>query len=287
LIDKWNAWKKAIDDSKLPYYNLSIEKALGTSKYLTENAKLVDLEGELTSLQNIQSVIIQGETEIDGFEHNESLASIKEKIKGKQDEVDAQESVVNSVLAESSASSCVVDVNGVGYEMLIPVSTFEKLPHPGEKVKLLVHMQVREDAITLFGFYSSEEKQLFCKLIDVSGVGGKLALNVLSTMPAGNFSSAIAAGDVKAISRISGIGKRTAERLIVELKGKLDLTGSSDGASVLSSNEAVNDAALALEQLGFKRDAVNKTLNTLIAEIPVDEQTSEKLLRAAIMKLKF
>ena len=194
---------------------------------------------------------------------------------------------LSGILAESSASSCVVDVNGVGYEILIPVSTFEKLPHPGEKVKLLIHMQVREDAITLFGFYSSEEKQLFCKLIDVSGVGGKLALNVLSTMPAGNFSSAIASGDVKAISRISGIGKRTAERLIVELKGKLDLAGGSDGASVLPSNEAVNDAALALEQLGFKRDAVNKTLNTLISEIPAEEQTSEKLLRAAIMKLKF
>ena len=99
---------------------------------------------------------------------------------------------LSGVLAESSASSCVLDVNGVGYEVLIPVSTFEKLPHPGEKVKLLIHMQVREDAITLFGFYSSEEKQLFCKLIDVSGVGGKLALNVLSTMPAGNFTAAIA-----------------------------------------------------------------------------------------------
>lgn len=194
---------------------------------------------------------------------------------------------LSGILAESSASSCVVDVNGVGYELLIPVSTFEKLPHPGEKVKLLVHMQVREDAITLFGFYSSEEKQLFSKLIDVSGVGGKLALNVLSTMPAGNFSAAIATGDVKAISRISGIGKRTAERLIVELKGKLDLTGGSDGTPALPSNEAVNDAALALEQLGFKRDAINKTLNTLVAEIPVEEQTSEKLLRAAIMKLKF
>jgi Holliday junction DNA helicase RuvA len=194
---------------------------------------------------------------------------------------------LSGILAESSASSCVLDVNGVGYEVLIPVSTFEKLPHPGEKVKLLIHMQVREDAITLFGFYSSEEKQLFCKLIDVSGVGGKLALNVLSTMPAGNFTAAIASGDVKAISRISGIGKRTAERLIVELKGKLDFSGGSDGVPALPSNEAVNDAALALEQLGFKRDAINKTLNVLVSEIPVAEQTSEKLLRAAIMKLKF
>ena len=180
-----------------------------------------------------------------------------------------------------------IDVNGVGYEVLIPVSTFEKLPHPGEKIKLLIHMQVREDAITLFGFFSPEEKELFLKLIDVSGVGGKLALNVLSTMPAANFCAAVASGDVKAISRISGIGKRTAERLIVDLKGKLDITGGSTGENILPSSEAVNDAALALEQLGFKRDAINKTLNILVAEIPPEEQTSEKLLRAAIMKLKF
>ena len=194
---------------------------------------------------------------------------------------------LSGILAESSCSSCVIDVNGVGYQLLIPVSTFEKLPHPGEKVKLLVHMQVREDAITLFGFFSTEEKELFNKLIEVSGVGGKLALNVLSTMPAANFSAAIASGDVKAISRISGIGKRTAERLIVELKGKLDISGGTAGENILPGSEAVNDAALALEQLGFKRDAINKTLNVLIAEIPAEEQTSEKLLRAAIMKLKF
>ena len=194
---------------------------------------------------------------------------------------------LSGILAESSASSCVLDVNGVGYEVLIPVSTFEKLPHPGEKVKLLIHMQVRDDAITLFGFYSSEEKQLFCKLIDVSGVGGKLALNVLSTMPAGNFTAAIASGDVKAISRISGIGKRTAERLIVELKGKLDFSGGSDGVPVLPSNEAVNDAALALEQLGFKRDAIDKALRKLIAELDPAECTTENLLRRGIQLLNF
>ncbi len=194
---------------------------------------------------------------------------------------------LTGILAHSSASGCVIDVNGVGYELLIPVSTFEKLPQPGEKVRLHTFMQVREDAITLFGFYTQEEKELFNKLIEVSGVGGKLALNVLSTMPAANFCAAVTSGDVKAISRISGIGKRTAERLIVDLKGKLDIAGGTAGEVVLPSNEAVNDAALALEQLGFKRDAVNKTLNALVSEIPLDEQTSEKLLRAAIMKLKF
>lgn len=194
---------------------------------------------------------------------------------------------LSGILAESSSTACVVDVNGVGYELQIPVSTFEKLPQPGEKVRLHVFMQVREDAITLFGFASSEEKQLFLKLIEVSGVGGKLALNVLSTMPAAVFCAAVTSGDVKAISRISGIGKRTAERLIVDLKGKLDVMGGAESGTPLPVNSAANDAALALEQLGFKRDAVSKVLNQLLAEIPAGEQTSEKLLRAALMKLKF
>ena len=193
---------------------------------------------------------------------------------------------LSGILIESSCSGCVIECAGVGYEVLIPVSTFEHLPHPGEQVRLLIHTQVREDAITLFGFFSAEEKELFRKLIDVSGVGGKLALNVLSTMPAANFCSAVASGDVKAISRINGIGKRTAERLIVELKGKLDIAGGAAG-NALPVNDAVSDAALALEQLGFKRDAINKVLNTLIAEIPPEEQNSERLLRAAIIKLNF
>ena len=193
---------------------------------------------------------------------------------------------LSGILIESSCSGCVIECAGVGYEVLIPVSTFEHLPHPGEQVRLLIHTQVREDAITLFGFFSAEEKELFRKLIDVSGVGGKLALNVLSTMPAANFCSAVASGDVKAISRINGIGKRTAERLIVELKGKLDIAGGAAG-NALPVNDAVSDAALALEQLGFKRDAINKVLNTLIAEIPPEEQNSERLLRAAMIKLNF
>ena len=180
-----------------------------------------------------------------------------------------------------------IDVNGVGYQLLIPVSTFEKLPHPGEKVKLLVHMQVREDAITLFGFFSSGEKELFNKLIEVSGVGGKLALNVLSTMPAANFCAAVCSGDVKAISRISGIGKRTAERLIVELKGKLPET-STGGASLPAMSSAnTSDAALALEKLGFKRDAINKALGELVTELAPEEQTTENLTVKALAKLRF
>ena len=189
-------------------------------------------------------------------------------------------------LIESSFTSCVVDCGGVGYEVQIPVSTFDKLPRPGERVELKIHTAVREDAITLFGFATDEERKLFRLLIEVSGIGGKLALNVLSSTAVSTFCAAVGASDVKALSRINGIGKRTAERLIVELKGKLDIAGGAAG-NALPASDAVNDAALALEQLGFKRDAINKVLNALIAEIPVEEQNSERLLRAAIIKLNF
>ncbi len=194
-------------------------------------------------------------------------------------------------LAESSCTACVIDVGGVGYDVSIPLSTFDKLPHPGERVRFYIHTQVREDAITLFGFATQEERELFRYLINVSGIGGKLALSVLSTMPVSAFCAAIATNDIKAISRINGIGKRTAERLVVELRDKLSAAGT--GTVFAASGEATpavtaaNEAALALEQLGFKRDAIDRTLKALLAELPASEQTSEKLLRQAIIKLNF
>ena len=194
-------------------------------------------------------------------------------------------------LAESSCTACFIDAGGVGYDVSIPLSTFDKLPHPGERVRLYIHTQVREDAITLFGFATQEERELFRYLINVSGIGGKLALSVLSTMPVSAFCAAIATNDIKAISRINGIGKRTAERLVVELRDKLSAAGT--GTVFAASGEttpavtAANEAALALEQLGFKRDAIDRTLKALLAELPASEQTSEKLLRQAIIKLNF
>ena len=195
-------------------------------------------------------------------------------------------------LAESSYTSCVVDCGGVGYEVQIPVSTFDKLPRPGEQVVLKIHTAVREDAITLFGFATEEERKLFRLLIEVSGIGGKLALNVLSSTAVTTFCAAVAASDVKALSRINGIGKRTAERIIVELRDKLNagLGGDAAIAAAVASPQnasAINDVALALEQLGFKRDAIDKVLKTLVAEVPEDEIDGEKLLRNAIRKLSF
>ena len=186
---------------------------------------------------------------------------------------------------EKDFSSCLIDVNGVGYEVIIPLSTFDKLPLENENITLYIHTAVREDAITLFGFAGKDEKQLFQQLINVSGVGGKLALNVLSAMPASSFCAAVSSGDVKSLSRINGVGKRTAERLIVELKGKL--AGIDPAAASPVSGSAAADACAALEQLGFRKDAVNKTVNALLAELPEADCTVENLIRTALLKLNF
>ncbi|MBE6386793.1 MAG: Holliday junction branch migration protein RuvA [Lentisphaeria bacterium] len=194
---------------------------------------------------------------------------------------------LNGIIDESSFSQCLIDVNGVGYEVEIPLSTFDKLPLPGNRAKLFIHTQVREDAITLFGFSTTEERELFRTLINISGIGGKLALNILGAMPVQNFCAAVSNGDVKALSLINGIGKRTAERIIVELKGKLPET-STGGASLPAMSSAnTSDAALALEKLGFKRDAINKALGELVTELAPEEQTTENLTVKALAKLRF
>ena len=125
-------------------------------------------------------------------------------------------------LVESLPTQVIVDVNGVGYEALIPLSSYDKLPAPGHEVKLLTHLVVREDAHTLYGFMSGAERDLFRLLINtVSGIGPKIALNVLSGISVTAFRGAVAGGDVKALSQISGVGKKTAERIVVELRDKV------------------------------------------------------------------
>ena len=194
---------------------------------------------------------------------------------------------LTGIIDDSSFSQCVIDVNGVGYEVEIPLSTFDKLPQPGNKTKLLIHTQVREDAITLFGFATPEERELFRVLINISGIGGKLALNILGALPVQNFCSAVDSGDVKALSLINGIGKRTAERIIVELKGKLPESSTPGAAAIANAGANTSDAALALEKLGFKRDAINKALGELVTELPPEQQTTENLTVQALAKLRF
>ena len=183
-------------------------------------------------------------------------------------------------LVEALPTQVTVDVNGVGYEALIPLSSFDKIPLPGQTIKLLTQLIVREDSQTLYGFMTSEERDLFRMLINtVSGIGPKTALNVLSGISVTAFRGAVAGGDLKSLSKISGVGKKTAERIVVELKDKIGIAGAWEAASAkhgLSPDEQrINDAVLALVALGFKQidahDAVRSAQAVLGAQATVEE----------------
>lgn len=191
-------------------------------------------------------------------------------------------------LVESLPTQAIVDVNGVGYSVLIPLSSFDKLPQPGGDVKLLTELIVREDAHTLYGFMSSAERDLFRMLINtVSGIGPKIALNVLSGMNAVAFRGAVAKGDVKALSSISGVGKKTAERIVVELRDKIGDAGaweaSSEKHGLGAADQKINDAVLALMALGSKQVDAHDAVKGAAAMLGA-EATVEDLVRAALKK---
>ncbi|MBE0544158.1 MAG: Holliday junction branch migration protein RuvA [Verrucomicrobia bacterium] len=191
-------------------------------------------------------------------------------------------------LVEALPTQIIVDVNGVGYEALIPLSSFDKLPPPGSEVKLLTQLVIREDAHTLYGFMSAPERDLFRLLVNtVSGIGPKIALNILSGMNAVTFRGAVAGGDVKALSQISGVGRKTAERIIVELRDKIGAAGAWEAASaqraLSPADQKVNDAVLALMALGFKQVEAHETVRQAQAALGA-QATVEALVRAALKK---
>ncbi|MCS7338760.1 MAG: Holliday junction branch migration protein RuvA [Verrucomicrobiae bacterium] len=193
---------------------------------------------------------------------------------------------VQGKLVEALPTRVTVAVNGIGYEVLIPLSSYAKLPPVGSEVKLLTHLSVREDAHVLYGFMTAAERDLFRLLIStVSGVGPKLALNILSGMSPAAFRGAVARGDVKALAQISGVGKKTAERIVVELKDKIGAAGAWEAASAeraLSADEQkLNDAVLALMALGYKQaEANNAVRKAIVAAGP--NATVEDIVRAAL-----
>src|SRR5881396_1532210 len=135
-------------------------------------------------------------------------------------------------LVDAVPTQVTIDVHGIGYEVLIPLSSFDKLPPRGEEVSILTHLAVREDAHVLYGFMTTAEREMFRLLINtVSGIGPKIALNILSGMNARAFRGAVANGDVRALSQISGVGKKTAERIVVELKDKVGAAGAWEASS--------------------------------------------------------
>lgn len=197
-------------------------------------------------------------------------------------------SFIHGKLVEALPTQVIVDVNGVGYEVLIPLSSFDKLPQPGSEVKLLTQLIVREDAHILYGFASGAERELFRMLINhVSGIGPKTALNVLSGMNPVTFRGAVAGGDVKSLSQIAGVGKKTAERIVVELRDKVGAAGaweaSSAARTLSSSDQKINDAVLALMALGFKQPEAHEAVRA--AQAVLGETASvEQLVRAALKK---
>lgn len=189
-------------------------------------------------------------------------------------------------LAYKSLDHVIVDVQGVGYRLSVPLSTFYSLPEEGA-VRLHVHTHVREDALLLFGFLTPAEKELFGILLGVSGIGPKVALNLLSHSPATELARAIVGGDVKRLSALPGIGKKTAERLILELKDKLARTAPLPAASeaplsLSAAADPCDEALSALINLGYKEALARKAMESL--EIPPNASL-EDILKGALKVL--
>ncbi len=191
-------------------------------------------------------------------------------------------------LVDALPTQVTIDVHGIGYEVLIPLSSFDRLPAPGQEVHLLTHLSIREDAHVLYGFMTAGERELFRQLIHtVSGIGPKIALNILSGMNVTAFRGAVAGGDVKALSQISGVGKKTAERIVVELRDKIGAAGAWEASSarhgLSAEDQKVNDAVLALLALGFKQVEAHDSVRAAMAMLGV-RATVEDLVRASLKK---
>jgi len=196
---------------------------------------------------------------------------------------------LEGTLAEALPTQVVVNVQGVGYEVLIPLSSYDRLPPVGKPVRILTHLQVREDAHLLYGFMSAAERDLFRLLVNhVSGIGPKLAMAVLAGMSVVNFKAAVVNGDTGSIAKISGIGKKTAERIVLELKDKVGVAAAWEAASsqhAPSEEEIrINDAVLALISLGYKQvDAYKAVKQAITATGPA--ANVEDLVRHALKLL--
>lgn len=191
--------------------------------------------------------------------------------------------LLRGTLVEKHPNQAIVDAAGVGYDVTISVSTFTALPDPGSRVELRIHTHVREDAISLFGFLSAQEKQLFEKLITVSGIGPKLAITALSGLAAGSLIAAIRNGAVDQLVRIPGVGKKTAERIVLELRDKMDTLGPASAPAGLPTaplDPTDNDVISALVNLGLQRPAAEAALKK--AKATTTATDFESLFRLAL-----
>ncbi len=192
---------------------------------------------------------------------------------------------LRGLLVSKHPPSLLIEVAGVGYEVEAPMSTIYDLPGLGTEVILLTHHAVKEDSDTLYGFLRESERTLFRNLLKVSGIGAKIALAVLSGVSTDHFARLVQAGDVVAMTKIPGIGKKTAERIVVELRDRLDGMSAIPGASVHGAAaplDAAGEASVALQQLGYKPAEVSRLVQKVAAEGDGAETIIRKALRAAL-----
>jgi len=180
---------------------------------------------------------------------------------------------LSGLLLDKNPAQLIVECNGVGYEVGVPMSTFYNLPATGERVTLLTHMVVREDAQLLYGFGTTQERELFRELIKISGIGARTALAILSGMSVNDLAQAVTLQEVGRLTRIPGIGKKTAERLLLELKGKL---GAELGAAPGTEGESSNDVLSALLALGYSE----KEALLAIKQVPAGSTVSDGIRQA-------
>ena len=190
---------------------------------------------------------------------------------------------------EANFTELILDVHGVGYRLFIPMSTYDALPRAGEEATLRCHMQVREDDISLYGFATAQEQGIFELLITVNGIGAKTALNILSSMNIPGFCAAVAQGDVKSLKKINGVGPKSAERIIVELRDKIDRVAPELAVGAVPENaedfKELEDALMALEKLGFQRAKIQKAVADVAAALPENQRSCENIIRKSLASL--
>jgi len=192
---------------------------------------------------------------------------------------------LEGVLVEKQPARAVLNVGGVGYEVFIPLTCYDRLPPVAAACRILVYDHLREDAHQLFGFVSEDERRMFTQLLGISGVGPKLAMSVLSGLSVREIRRAVLDNDVKRLSSISGIGRKTAERMVVELKDKIGVADALDavaGADAGSGDTRLRDAVLALVALGHTQDTARKMAMEAIKKTGDKEWTVEAIVRKAL-----
>jgi len=196
---------------------------------------------------------------------------------------------IRGILKSAQPTKALIDVQGVGYELSIPISTFEKLPDFENEITLLTHLHVREDDMSLFGFFSQEEKDFYLMLIGVSKIGPKGALGILSGIPINELKHAILSADVNRISKVPGIGKKTAERLIVELKEKIPApTGIDITSSKIDDKQKImiTDTIMALISLGYAKAKAQDAVKKISKTHDLEKINIERLVKLSLQIIK-